>query len=237
MRRRFAALILWLFCSVCCVVAEKPTPIKLTDLPEPPSDIRELIKAGLVTMEAGEREDSQTSQSSPKIIAETHYRIAYNYSTRSRWQVDSGNRRVVVTVRFRDIEWQPRHTIWFERKPATEGFWSDRLVLHEFDHVRVSTDPRVAERFEQLLRSRGSITKSLSSGDVVNRAFVDRLVEEHVSKVFSEISDLISIRYKELDRVTSHGLHPLPEDSSLSELLRPRAPARTNSRSSRSGSE
>ncbi len=68
-------------------------------------------------------------------------------------------------------------------------------------------------------------------------SFVDRLVDEHVVKMFSEISDLVSIRYKELDRVTSHGLHPLPEDSSLSGLLRPSASETTDPRSDTSGSE
>jgi hypothetical protein len=237
LQRCFTALVLWLCCSVCFAVAEKPTPIKLSDLPEPPAEIRELIEAGQVTLEAGEREASQTPQTGPRITAETNYRITYNYKTRSRWKVDSQNRRVVITVRFRDIEWQPTHRIWFQKRPDTEDFWSNRLVLHEFDHVRISSDHRVAERFEQLLRSKGSITQSLSVDDIVDRAFVDRLVDEHVVEMFSEISDLVSIRYKELDRVTSHGLNPLPKDSSLSGLLRPSASEATNPRSNTAGSE
>jgi hypothetical protein len=224
-------LVLWLLCSGSFAVAENPTPIRLADLPEPAAEIRDLIEAGRVTFEAGEREAAQTPRTGPRITAETHYRIAYNYNTRSRWKIDSKNRRVVITVRFRDIEWQPTHRIWFEKRPATEDFWSHPLVLHEFDHVRISTDPRVAERFEQLLRSKRSITQSLSAEDVVDREFVDRLVDKHVIEIFSEISELVSIRYKELDRVTSHGLHPLPEDSFLSGLLRPNASETTNPRS------
>ncbi len=233
----FTALLLWLLCSAGFAVAEKPTPISLTDLPEPPAEIRKLIETGQVTFEAGEREAAPAPQTGPRITAETHYRIAYNYNTRSRWKIDSKNRRVVISVRFRDIEWQPKHKIWFKKRPGTENFWSHPLVLHEFDHVRISTDPRVAERFEQLLRSKRSITESLSADDVVDSGFVDRLVDEHVVKIFSEISDLVSIRYQELDRVTSHGLHPLPEDSSLSGLLRPSTSDTTNPRSDTASSQ
>lgn len=229
--RCFTALVLSWLCGASFAVAELPTPIRLTGLPEPPAEIRELISSGQVTFEAGERETLRSSRSGSRITAETHYRISYNYNARSRWKIDSQQRRVVITLRFHEIEWQPTHRIWFENRPATEDFWSDRLVMHEFDHVRISTDPRVAERFKQLLRNKRSITQSLSGDDVVNQDFVDRLVDEHVAVVFSKVSDLISIRYAELDRATSHGLNPLPADSSLTGLLRPKALETANPRS------
>lgn len=202
-------------------MAEPPAPIALADLPAPPAEIRELLKAGQVAFESGRREADPDPRNGPRITAETHFRIAYNYNARSRWRVDSQRRRIMITVRFSDLKWQPIHRIWFEDRPPAEDFWTNRLVLHEFDHVRISTDPRVAKRFEQMLRNRGSIAQSLSAGDVVNRDFVNRLVDEHVAATVAEVSDLISIRYRELDRLTNHGLDPLPADSSLSGLLRP----------------
>lgn len=212
---------LCLACSQIPLAAQNPSPFVLSSLPPPPPAIAELIKAGQVTFEAGERQSRAEPPTGPRIIAETQYKIAYNFNSRTRWKVDRSRRRVVITIRFRDIRWQPTHRIWFQNKPATADFWKDRLVLHEFDHVRISTDPRVGERFRSILRNKGSITSVLSRGDVVNREFVDRIVESYVSEVFSEVSDLVAIRYKELDRVTSHGQDDLPPDSSLASLLRP----------------
>ncbi len=223
-----AAFLVACFCNVSIAiappsgeVAATPRPIELSDLPEPPEPLGDLIEAGRVTFEAGEREESTELSGGLRTAAETHYKIAYNYNSRSRWAVDSANRRLRITVRFFSIRWEPTHVIWFRRRPETDGFWSDVLVRHEFDHVRISNDPRLAKRFEEMLREKSVISHQLSEGDVVNRPFVDHLVAEHVDNVFAEISELIAIRYKELDRVTRHGRDAVPEDSPLNRWLKP----------------
>ena len=200
---------------------QAPQAIELADLPDPPAPIQAWIESGRVTFEQGEREVSIQPVGGPRITAETRYRIVYSYNSRSRWKVEKGTREIVITVRFARIEWKPVHTIWFRNPPAAADFWTNKLVLHEFDHVRISSDPRLAVRFKQLLNDRNILKRTLSDDDVVNRDFVDQLVDRHVAEVFSEISDLIAIRYKELDRVTNHGLDLVPSDSPLNEWLRP----------------
>jgi hypothetical protein len=200
-------------------VAQKPKPLDPTNLAKPPDSIQELITAGRVKFEAGQRSESAPSTGAPGITAETHYRIAYNYDSRSSWKLISRGRRVVVTVRYGHIQWQPTHTIWFRNQPASEDFWSNKLVLHELDHVRISSDPRLARRFNQLLKETSVLNRAVADGEVVNRQYVDSLVDQHVAKIFAEISDLIAIRYKELDRITNHGLHPVPSDSVLNQWL------------------
>jgi len=194
-------------------------PIKLADLPQPPAEISALIELGRVTFEAGPRDASQQPKNG--LAAETHYRIAYKYSSRSRWKVAADNKKVVINVRFFAVQWKPTHTIWFRRQPSLSDFWSNELVLHEFDHVRISNDPRFQSRFEESLQKRSVLTRALRAGDVVNRKLVDELVDEHVTEVFSDITELVSIRYKELDRVTDHGRRPVPTDSALNEFLKP----------------
>ncbi len=206
------------------VAAEERVAIELGDLPQPPDEILALIRAGRVSFEAGPRDPLAEPRNGPRTTAETRYRIVYNYRSRSTWKVDRANARLVIHVRYLQIEWKPTHTVWFLRSPPTSDFWSNRLVLHEFDHVRISTDPRLAARFEQLLRDQRVLHRTIDDEAVVNREYVDRLVGQHVDEVFSEISDLISIRYRELDRLTRHGLEAVPNDSPLQELLRSAVP-------------
>jgi hypothetical protein len=207
--------------GISTVWAEQPTPINVANLPKPPSAIRDLIGSGRVTFEAGHREESGAPSDGPRLAAETRFQIEFKYSSRSRWTVARDNRRVVINVRFLSITWKPKHTVWFRRRPATEDFWTNDLVLHELDHVRISNDPRLAARFAESLREQRVLVHIISPRDVVNQSFVDRLVGEHVERVFAGITDLISIRYQELDRITKHGRRPIPNDSPLQELLRP----------------
>jgi hypothetical protein len=224
----FSMVVLVTLGAPSLAVAQKPKPLDPTNLAKPPDSIQALIAAGKVKFEFGQRSESAQSTGAPGapgITAETHYRIAYNYDSRSSWKLISRGRRVVVTVQYNRVQWQPTHTIWFRNRPASasasasENFWSNKLVLHELDHVRISSDPRLARRFNQLLKEASVLNRAVADGEVVNRRYVDSLVDQHVAKIFAEISDLIAIRYKELDRITSHGVRPVPSDSVLIQWL------------------
>jgi len=92
--------------------AEPPTPITISEFPDPPVRIANLVKLGEVTFEWGGQSE-QRSAERPQLIAETHYRIAFGYNSRSRWRIDRARQQVVVTVRFHRISWRPNHRIWF----------------------------------------------------------------------------------------------------------------------------
>ena len=160
------------------------------------------------------------AQTGRRIDAETSYEVAYGYRSRSRWRVDPVSKEVVVHVRYVEITWKPTHSIWLRRKPPADRFWSDPLVLHEFDHVRISSDQRLAKRFRQRLRERSTLRRRVHDVAAVDSEMVDGWIDDEVRRQFREMSELIRIRYQELDRWTDHGLRPLPTESPLNELLR-----------------
>ncbi|MGI9472571.1 MAG: hypothetical protein ACR2NZ_13610, partial [Rubripirellula sp.] len=155
-----------------------------------------------------------------KITGATRYNIEYNYRSRSQWRIDRGRRQLIITVRYQRIDWEPKHVIWLRDMPPTQGFWSGQILRHEFDHVRISNDPRMGKRFQELLREQAVFRHDLKPGETVNSAKVEQLVEQHVESIFQELADLISIRYVELDRETNHGAVKLPATSKLFPLLR-----------------
>lgn len=194
-------------------------------LPDPPEEIGKLIQAGSVTLKSGPQ--SPGPEYDARLTGKTNYKIEYHYSSRSRWRIDRARRQLIITVRYSNVSWKPHHVIWLRDIPPTEKTWSDRVLLHEFDHVRISNDTRVAKRFTELLRENPVIQYGLKPGQNVTRGMVDRIVEEHVESVFQELADLIAIRYRELDRDTNHGARELRQSSQLYSFLRDGGAAET----------
>ncbi len=199
-----------------------PRKLSLSRLPAPPAELQKLLAAGRVRFEVGPRKTSGDA----RIIGETRYEISYRYKSQATWRLSQdpqGMRVLAVNVVFRDVQWYPKHVIWLRNQPDAELFWSDPILLHEIDHLRISTDPGFAKRFAELLEKRRVIRHTLLAGEFAGRELTDRLVEQEVQKVFEEVTDLIAIRYRELDRETLHGRKPLPTSSRLYDLLRSKA--------------
>lgn len=215
---RTEVLLLWLLLSTSSV-ADSPTSFTLKDFPAPPEPIQQWLDLGPLTWESGPRERNQRLIGNQRQVAETTYRIKYSYNCRTRWIVDRAAGTVTIKIRYVHILWSSAHHIWLETLPDPDRIWSDPIVLHELDHLRISSDPQLAIRFEQRLREQPVLIRSLDSDQVVDQGLVDRWIQQHVVGIFQEYSDLIAIRYKELDRVTSHGQQPVPQDSEIARLL------------------
>ncbi len=200
--------------------------IDLAELPDPPAELGKLIEEGDVSFFVGERAADAQSRSlnrgGTKLSAETHYQLGFDYRCRSRWRIakSNGKRVVSITVSYQQIKLNRSHDIWLRSRPKSSGFWTSRLVLHEFDHVRLSSDPTIEKHFVDSLRKDKTITEELAANVRVSDTFVRAAIDRHAKKIFDATIELIDIRYKELDRQTDHGLQPLPEDSSLSRWLR-----------------
>ena len=218
--KRFAKSLALVWLSLKLSAAVGQSPISLDDLPPPPPEFKRLIEAGEVAFEFG------GDVAVRSYAAETHYRIAFDYKTRTTWRLSPNGRQLRIGARLVRLDWQPRHTIWFRNRPESETFWSNPLVLHEFDHVRLSTDRRWREKLEALKRNPMGIQHDLSSGEQVTPTLVDQVVDQFLQSRLQEVFDLIDIRYRELDRQTAHGQEPLPEDSPLQSFLRAPQPDR-----------
>jgi len=233
------------------------TPIQLRDLPPPPPELEEWIKRGNVVFEhAGspakqdpkssggginrtEQSESGRSDSgenrSPTFksnySAETRYNIHFDFLTQNTWRYVPVRRAILIKLGLRRVVWHPDHTIWFRKRPVASTFWSNSLVLHEFDHVRISSDPRLEAKFTSMMHKPITVQHPLAPGEVVGQQLVDRVIKEHLQSMYEEAIDLINIRYVELDRETLHGRRPLQKNSSLYEQLREPSPITQSGRS------
>ncbi|TWU42015.1 hypothetical protein [Novipirellula artificiosorum] len=202
--------------------------IELTQLPEPPPSIAELIERANVRFVFGPRDDASTrsferakGNRGRRMVGLTEYSLRYQFRSYNRWRLetDLDGKAARITIRYRDIAITREHTVWFRERPANDSFWSDRLVLHELDHVRISCDPVLDSRFKEKVLENRVITYRIKQGESFGSDDANRLVVEQVESLFAELGELVEIRYQELDRLTDHGINSLPPGSSLSELL------------------
>ncbi|QDT09295.1 hypothetical protein K239x_12410 [Planctomycetes bacterium K23_9] len=208
--------------------------IELDDLPKPAAELAALIDEGAVSFCTGRipwsemrdaRDRTGVAGTRYRLAAETRAEFKYDYKSRMRWRErrERGKKIVWISVRFSAAELKVVHVIWFRRPPAADDFWSDSIVQHEFDHVRLSTHPMLRKLFAEKLKATSRFQHELPADQQVSEELVNGLVRERVKDAFEEISDLVKIRYKELDRQTRHGLEPLPAKSELSQWLSEKA--------------
>ncbi|MEM6690108.1 MAG: hypothetical protein AAF664_11815 [Planctomycetota bacterium] len=183
---------------------EASKPIAWGDLPQPPPEILKLIGGHELEFSYGPEDRIRRTEQGWLIEAETRFRFSYDYSIRYRTQRADDSSR--ATVRFPRLELKRSHEIWFRRLPDLQKFWSDRLVLHELEHFRISSDPRIESRFLSGVKKLDRL--SFATGGDVQSELKD-LVRKHVQETFSRLVDEVRVRYVELDRITQHGRVPL----------------------------
>jgi len=174
-----------------------------------------------------QRSDAKNNSQTPDrrtrsgLAAITAYRIEFRFSRQRHWDWDAAAREMTIHMKARLRSWQPIHTIWFRQSPEIETFWENQLVRHELDHVQLSNDESMRKRFASLLQEGNRQVYQLAPNQVPSDQLADELTDRWIHQQFGEIVKLINIRSRELDRITFHGTQALPEDSSLSDLLRP----------------
>lgn len=189
----------------------------------PPPGIAELLDAADVTFQIGPDDDPRAIDSTTPMAAETFYKINVGYRWRSNWRVRGS--RIRITVQDVKVDWRPEHVVWFRDLPnefPTDGgsVWENRLLLHELDHVKISNHDSLQKLFQQKVQSLTRISGDRELGESDSSA-ANRLVQSELSRLFGEVTDLIRIRYVELDRVTEHGLRALPSGWTADNDLQP----------------
>ena len=202
------------------------TEIRLSDLAQPPPEIAALIRNGTVKLitGGGPMSDQDPLQRRGRLAGETRFTFRFRYSSHLKWQVESsrsladgGRKMVRIQVRFRSVKLLPSHQIWLRRPPSSESFWDDPVVRHEFDHVRISSHPQVEKLFrdavKKLQRIRVPVSEIVTSGQRVSDQAVTSLIESRMDAILKDTTEYVRIRYRELDRLTDHGLRPLPPEA------------------------
>ncbi len=197
--------------------------IELSELPPPPPWVAELLKQADVRFCYGwqEKPSSMTMPNGRRLDGLTVYKMNYDFRTQSRLQRRGNRQQRVTTIRLRSVRLTCDHTVWFRERPSSETFWTNWLVLHELDHVRISSDPRHEKRFKELLSENAVLVQQPDEIASTEIGQASQSGKKRVETIFQTISSLVDIRNKELDRLTDHGMKDLPKGTSLDAILNP----------------
>ncbi|MFN3193265.1 MAG: hypothetical protein ACE361_22325 [Aureliella sp.] len=174
-------------------------------LPDPPKEIAELIDQGKVKIEFYDR-----MPAGQRFEGETHFQFDVNYRFRFRFprqDVRTGRRYVDVTLH--SIRVLPQNRISVPRAYADENVWQAGLILHEFEHVRINSDPRLY----LLLRKLVSGVKRIElPANTVDRNTIGNTVDRQVQTLITATTELLQKNNDLLDTVTRHGITPEYKD-------------------------
>lgn len=172
--------------------------------------MRNLALAGNVQIENGQVFD-------PGLDANTRFELF----VRSNWDYDlsvikrNGTMELVVTPQFRRLDVSIKHRL---RLPAEQDLNSARyrtLLLHEYDHVAISTDDRPRILLRELIRSIGTIRKTWNGPIPPPESEVNALIMQEMESRKTAVVSLIDFAYKKLDVTSDHGRRPIPNRSNL----------------------
>ena len=189
------------------------------DLPSPPEELRERIHSGKVRFEFYDSKVIKRPRP-----GETKFEYRYEYESRSKWKLitQDGQAAIQVSVRYQDIKLERTHRISLPEEMIRDDLFQKPLTLHEFDHVAISSDKRLPALLESMLIDRNALivkvlneeedefTGKPSPKDLsrISKQFVKDASDE----VFNDFVEVVSIRYRELDRISNFGLEPLSSE-------------------------
>lgn len=170
-----------------------------------PVNLARLVEVGNVQIEVNEAVVRAANRTA---ITEFSFQFQYRMRFRPAFSAKPGdsNSSTHYRVRLYDIEWRFQHKISLSESYRPSKPWVSALLLHEFDHVAVSTDPRLAAIVESLENSDIVVKVKESSDQRMLRAAIDQAVDEYTKNFRVAIEKLVNKCYIKLDGKSQNGL-------------------------------
>jgi len=151
----------------------------------------------------------------PGIHALTRFDISYraNWDYELTMEKSGAEFHLAIAPTLKAAEVAVKHTL---KLPEGEEQKTDRyrvLLLHEYDHVAISTDGRARALLKGLLHQVGSIKQRWSGPIPPPADAMNALINQELSTRQKAVADLIAHAYRSLDRETDHGRRPLKNRS------------------------
>jgi hypothetical protein len=133
------------------------------------------------------------------------FRYQYTQSSPSIDPEDESQLQCMVDAKIRVPEVVLEHDIVFRSGFEPHTPWSDPLVLHEFDHVSISTDPRLRKLLKKVLNERIRCTVRWPRSEALTHARVHEAINVEMNAQIKELERLVQTQYDALDRVSRDG--------------------------------
>lgn len=134
-------------------------------------------------------------------------RFLYDYQVVKR----RARRYVIIRPKLQRIQWKLKHMIRLPKSYDAPTMWDTVLLLHELDHVAISSDPRLRMLLERALYSVERIEHPIAQAGVLDDAAIQKIINDEFIKRRDAVIELATKNYKLLDKVSAHGARDIPD--------------------------
>lgn len=140
------------------------------------------------------------------------FRLTYRYEVKTDWKA-AKNKSIQVNVRptFTSIQPTVTHKVFLPRTIDRNDWYQTRLGSHELDHVAIGTHPRLLMLAKHVLNNTGSLSGTVNRASEITDKWVKDLVQGEANERQKAIYNLILKNNQQLDELTRHGGHVVPD--------------------------
>ncbi len=182
-----------------------------------PSEYRRFIERGKVSF----RHDDKKLKAMGKAgLTEFHFDIKQTFNCRLN-STRSGNKKAKrISVSITDFSYEISHTVIVLSQKTVANAWEDKILKHEFDHVAISTDPRVAQLVRSQVGTSFTFVVATESPQVeLTENQVLAKVREELDKRRDKIQECVQSNYDLLDSVSTAGTRAIQDRNKFFEQL------------------
>ena len=182
-----------------------------------PPEYRRFIERGKVRF----RHDDKKLKAMGKAgLTEFHFNIKQTFNCRLN-STRSGNKQAKrISVAITDFSYEISHTVILRSQKTAADAWEDKILKHEFDHVAISTDPRVAQLVRSQVGTSFTFVVATESPQVeLTENQVLAKVREELDKRRDKIQECVQSNYDLLDSVSTSGTRAIQDRSKFFEQL------------------
>lgn len=143
------------------------------------------------------------------------YRYRYSLQREERIPEDLSRMRAQVVAKITIKELELQHLIVLQTGFQPRDPWSTPLLRHEFDHVSISTDPRLVALARRVLQRPLRCQVEWPIEKDLDHQTVDQAVNEGMSAQIAELERIVQANYDRLDKESLDGQANLSERDSF----------------------
>ena len=173
-------------------------------VPKPPKEYQGLIDAACVQIQFYDPNIHKESAE-----GKTYWHVVAKRKSDWKWKSrkEGDQKLLTIDVDVKEVTFAVNHEVRIPVKYANEKqFWARKLVIHELDHVSISTDPRPRRLINHLYRNLKVIERQIPDADAVTKESVKSIVDEEFRKRNDAVVELIRANQNLLDQVAQHGV-------------------------------
>lgn len=196
----------------CCLLGQESNNDRVPHpwLADVPPALARLVDIGRVEIEEDQPAVEAAGRTALTVFSfSLAYRMRYRINELGKG--NDGKPRIRILVNFDDVTVLPSHKIQLSKYFRPTKPWESALLQHEFDHVAISSDPRMLAMLCSLDGRRSTLVVAMEEAGKPKDDWAKTKIEESTKVFRLAVEKLVETYYERLDEATQHGLRGIDD--------------------------